>query len=280
MTGKRNNTFLDDYILAELNECIKILDLVEEKNIHQSVHTLRKSMKRMRGWLRAARPAGNAKSYNRELSGIGKEISNLRDSTSALESLDRIRNTYGPWMNQQLLTTMENELMEYRSKITEAMRPVFMRVRARLSALLHNYESFGISGYSDLLHGIQQTYTDAREAFRETSEKKDAESFHEWRKRTKDLQNQMLFFPDDIPYFNKVHLSFDELAGLLGNDQDLYLLEAAIPDSSLPEEAKALLSAIMSYEHHRLQNEAVRLGRAIFDKTPKIFVRQITATMN
>ena len=280
MTDKKYKSFLDEYIIAELNDGIRLLDLAEDSNLHQTVHALRKSMKRIRGWLRSVRPEANAKSYNRELSGIGKEISNLRDSTSAIESLDRIRDRYGSWLNEDILHLFETELIEYRSKITETNRPTLMRVRARLAALRNKYEAFEVSGYPDLLHGIQQTYIDAREAFREISKNKDSETFHEWRKRTKDLQNQMLFFPDDIPFFNKIHVGFDELAGFLGNDQDLYLLEAALSNSALPEDAKDLLSALISYEHHNLQQDALRIGNELFDKTPKIFISQIAAAMN
>jgi len=275
MKENQDKSFFDQAIVKELEQCLGSLDQMDEDNLHGTIHLLRKSMKRLRGWLRAARPAENSKSYNRELSSIGKEISELRDSTSAIECMLRLQEAYCHAITPAIFEQINITLQEQRKKLTQSMRPAVMRVHARLASLHNNYAPFGFTEINQLLPGIQETYAVSQRAFQQVIEKNDGHVLHEWRKRNKDLQFQLLLFPDLAPFFQDLHAAFDRLSTLLGHDQDLYLLEAAVPSADLDEKQKHLVEALIQFEHRSLIEEAVMAGKKIYNSSPKTFIHQI-----
>ena len=280
MSQETAYSFFDQLLIEELRHSLEIIDESDDFTIHEAIHQLRKSMKRIRGWLRAVRPAGNAKKYNQELSGIGKEISALRDSTSAIECAERLKTKFGDHLNPEIFKSLEDSLISQREDLASHIRPKLMRVRARLAALLHSYDPFYIDSYTDLLRGITRTYEVARENLGVCIEKFDPDVFHEWRKRTKDLQHQCLMFPDEISFFHDLHSTFDKLTDALGNDQDLYLIEDAMKQWKTGDEARELIYALTRSDHERLQAEALKMGKSVYEETPNSFIKKLALHLN
>ena len=278
MSDSETNGFFDRCLIDELKRSLGILDSIDETNLHERIHELRKSLKRLRGWLRAARPHKNAKIYNRELSSIGKEISSLRDSTSALESMERLRDKFGPWLKNKTFNDLEKYLQKERYQLTHSKRPVLIRIRARLEMLLGTFEPFGFTDISDLYDGIKNTYDHSRKAIKELEFNMNAEAYHELRKRTKDLQNQLLFFPDEMIKTTEENLK--TITTLLGNDQDLYLLEDSLKESSFNSGSKEVLQALINSEHDHLKSTALDLARLVFDMSSRKFILKLTKRRN
>ena len=268
-------SFFDQQLLDEIQLSISLIDAMNDENLHDHVHKLRKSMKRMRGWLRAVRPDSKAKKYNQELSSIGKEISTLRDSTSSLEALERIRQKYGEWLAPALIFDLEKYLQDERKIICDKFRPRMSRVKNRLNDLQQDYEPFYVDDITDLFRGMGKTYETAKSLLNNCLEKYDQDTYHEWRKRTKDLQNQTLLFPDGNPFFLQLHAQFDALTSALGNDQDLHLLEECLLFSPLDPAARNIIAALLAKEHNEFQQQAFILGKDLYQDSPNSFIKKL-----
>jgi CHAD domain-containing protein len=192
--------------------------------------------------------------------------------------MERLHEKYGPWLKKRIFKNIEKHLQKERQQLTHSKRPVLIRIRARLELLYETYEPFGFTDISELYDGIKNTYESSRKALKELESHLDAEAYHELRKRTKDLQNQLEFFPDEI--VKPIEEELKIITTFLGNDQDLYLLEESLEEDLLKSGAGDLLEALIKNEHDHLKDTALNQAREVFEKSSRKFIHNLTKRRN
>ncbi len=273
-------SYFDQLILAEINKCLHLVRTSNQNTLDEAVHETRKSLKKIRGWLKAVWSLPNARSFNRRLSTAGKEISTLRDSSSALEALEKIRLKYDPYLKPSTLDPLNEYLLNKKDTVAKTAEKRLHRTEARLLEFQKSYEPFYINDPADLLKGISRTYSAARSALLAIEEKIESEHLHEWRKRSKDLQYQCLLFPEKIVFMQSLNAEIALITTILGNDQDLYLLDNALRNIPLDTLQVELLEGILTREHAQCHSEALTMGHKIFRDSKNIFIKTIAENID
>lgn len=87
-------------------------------------------------------------------------------------------------------------------------------------------------------------------------------------------------FPDEDGPIYSIRSDLDILTGLLGNDQDLYLIDSAVEDGFLEGTEADVMMAIVQFEHASLQQRALEIGSHLYQPTPTQFIRRLRASIN
>jgi CHAD domain-containing protein len=105
------------------------------------------------------------------------------------------------------------------------------------------------------------------------------ENLHEWRKRTKDLWHALQILRPAAPErTRKLAKRAHALSDLLGSDHDLAVLRDYVEAHAdcFPDDAsRAALVALLDRRRRSLQRAALDLGRSVYGRRPKRFVRAL-----
>jgi len=234
-----------------------------------AVHEARKDLKKLRSLLRLARGGLDAKTYRHERTvyrEAGLELSGTRDSDvliPTLECLDLDPAVAGP-----LLQALEAHRLQV------ARGPALESVAERLAEARERVGSWAVHGdsFDALAPGLVRAQLRGRRAMRRARKERSAESFHEWRKRAKDLwYHQLLLQELWPPVIDAFAAEAHHLSDRLGDDHDLaMLLDWA------HEHAEAPPQLIRTAEERRaeLQADAFEFGARLYADRPGAFVRR------
>ena len=247
-------SFLRESCACELERALRLLgDATGERDA--AVHEGRKSLRRVRAWLRLCSPTQRAElaPIDSALRAVRRTLGPLRDARTRIEALDRLR-------KRRDLGELRPWLKDARKLLTEALaarwrrRPRHGRAYARmltsLTALARNVADWPLENFS-LKHAersLQRSFARARVARRECAGRTGAVVRHEWRGRVRILVLQCQF----LEAFGVVQ-GFGELKDLgqaLGEEHDLAVVSRELGRLGLPMEARSGLRAYLS--RHRL----------------------------
>jgi hypothetical protein len=124
--------------------------------------------------------------------------------------------------------------------------------------------------------GVLRVYRRGRRALSRAAENRAAPDLHEWRKQAKYLWGACKILGRASPAFGKKRTKrLHELWSVLGDDHDLAVLRqtlaALLADD--PTAAKALEA--IDARRDELQKSAFELGRLLYKKRPRAFVRKL-----
>lgn len=148
-----------------------------------------------------------------------------------------------------------------------------------LSGSLDRMEAFASAqwGWNRARPSLVRSYRKARGKYRDADPDRD-DSFHEWRKRVKDLWYQIKALSPGLPAAQKILKRLDALQEALGDAHDLMVLEARITrrprDFGVAGNPAALRKPIDA-ENRKLKRKSIRLGRRIFGYKPEKFIRKL-----
>jgi len=132
-------------------------------------------------------------------------------------------------------------------------------------------------GWDALRPGLKRIYGEARAAYERAEIGGEAELFHDWRKRVKDLWHQSEVLEGTWPVVMKeMAEQFHALADILGDEHDLSVLKAVLEAEALAR-AEEVSPAVEVAESHRaiLQRKAKALGARIFAERAGAFTRRL-----
>ncbi|APG59055.1 CHAD domain-containing protein [Christiangramia salexigens] len=268
----------------EINACLSSLD---EMKVHDAVHEIRKRLKKIRALARLFRGEfGEAKfrSINNYFKEIGNDLSEIRDLTAHIETLELLKRTYGPTLNLDFFIPLNENIEAHRiAKVKEMMARDFFskELRFRLNIALDNLNNWSLSS-SDIniiLPGIKKVYARGKKNLKRSYLTPDKTNFHNWRKRTKYLWYQTLLLEDIWPgFFKSMESEIHELADLLGTDHDLMVLHEKINDQKFYftyNSQKALILEMIKRSSSELRQKAKTKGQFIYAETPGNFIKRI-----
>lgn len=258
------------------------LQSIEEMNIHEAVHDIRKRLKKIRALARLVRDEmgeENYKNINIFYRDFGRELSEIRDLTAHLETIEALRQNYGDQLYAKFFNSLTKEIETHRDKLEKELNEQnffseYIPRQLRLAQKKMVTWPVEEEDIKIILPSIKRVYKRGRKAMLKAKEEPSPGIYHEWRKRVKYLWYQLRLLEDLWPnFFDAWQDEVHQLADYLGNDHDLMVLKLKIEKNELeiPEKQQELLLAIIKKTSENLRNQALEIGHLIYAEKPKLF---------
>jgi len=268
----------------EIDGCLNSL---ENLNIHEAIHDIRKRLKKLRALSRLVRDELGDKNYktiNTYFRDLGREISDLRDLTAHLETIDLLKERYGKHIYVNFFKAFANQIEKERDELEENLRSqnfFSKHLVEKLKKAKEELTSWPVESdkIDIILPSIERVYKRGNKALKNAYKIPEKENFHEWRKRVKYLWYQTLLLQDMWPnFFNTLEAEIHQLADFLGDDHDLMELNEKIisEDFVLPDVSQQeLMTAIINEYSNHLRMKARTKGELIYAEAPEDFRKRI-----
>jgi CHAD domain-containing protein len=271
-----------------IDEAIEVLE-DRKAEPAETVHELRKQLKKIRAIIRLVRDELGEKVYRREnraLRDLGRRLSAARDAAVRVSALDLLRE------KKDGGRLAADEVAPIRKRLAARRREAVRRVRrsAALPAIERELRNLrrrvrawplGKAGFSCLEPGLRRAYRDGRRAEVEAYAARTDEAFHEWRKRAKDLRYHVALLEPAWPDVMKdVEQALHDLTDRLGDDHDLADLRRVLNGSSALTKGSDGVARVFDRIAHRrsvLQADARPIAARIYSEKPKAFSARIAA---
>jgi CHAD domain-containing protein len=275
-----------DHAMTELTDGV-------DADPEAAVHAARKAVKKERSLLRLARGAigtHQRRNQNGALRHAARTLSEARDAEAMLQTLDDLAERYTGQLPERVFEAVRTPLHQRRDAQRAALAGSDLTARAvaELGAVRSAIEDWQLraGGWDALQNGLDRSYSDGRTAFQQAQDHDSGDSWHQWRKRVKDLwYHQRLLSAVAGPACAGQAKDAHRLADLLGDDHDLVVLRAALtaaPGNGSPDlgHAPADTDAVVELIDHRqqeLRRQALQLGGRVYAEKPKAYVRRMRA---
>ena len=250
----------------------------------EAIHEARKALKRLRALLRVSRDAIGDQRYRREnvlMRDAGRELSSARDAQVLLETLDSLAKELPDAVADGTWSDLHKSLADSARDAAQSTRGATPGVLSTLSDTRADVESWQLpdhGGVKALAPGFARIYRRGRRALRAAEADPSTETFHELRKRGKDLWHAAQLLRCSSPRrMKKLARRAHRLADLLGEDHDLaVLLERARQRPAEVDRAELeALRAVVERRQHELRSEAFAVAERVYRRKPKRILRRL-----
>ncbi|QYA27053.1 CHAD domain-containing protein [Gramella sp. MT6] len=268
----------------ELEGCFISLETL---NIHEAVHDIRKRLKKLRALARLVRDEmgeENYKEINIYFRDLGREISDFRDLTAHIETLNVLEERYGSYLYVNFFNPIITQLDKERDHMEKELRAKNFFSEYLPEKLKYAQDDLvkwpvNSNEIQVILPGIQRVYKRGQKGLNKSYKDPKTENFHEWRKRVKYLWYQTLLLQETWPqFFETLEAEIHQLADYLGNDHDLMVLKKKLNSEDIklkdPQHLE-LMNAIIERYSNILRTEAKTKGELIYVETPEEFTKRI-----
>lgn len=269
-------------VCGQIDAAIGDLELRGREDPGDAVHACRKRFKRVRAATRLLRDELGTETYrleNAAFRDFGRGLSHARDSQVLVETLDALQEHYAPEVPAGSFLGLRSALAEEHRAVERQLRekatadpPMIIELRAARDRVAS--WSLGQDSAGTLEPGFERIYRAGRRAFRAALTDPTDDSFHELRKRTKDLWHAAQILRPTAPKTLKTLAdNAHRLSDLVGDDHDLAVLSEQVdlrPQCFADEREKTLLEALISRRRGQIQSEALELAHRIFVPQPHL----------
>ena len=269
-------------VKEQADKAIEALENPEE-DYHEAVHEARKRFKKIRALIRLVRSELGAvyQEENTAYRDLGRQLSDLRDCTSMMETIKRLKNKFHDLEEEafhkalhqlDLKRTEQLNVLRDKALIREILKEL-RKAKKRVDAW--NIKSKGSVAVAPNLEKVYKRGKNALDtAYREPT----VENFHEWRKRVKYLRYHTRILRGIWPgYMKAFRKELKALSDYLGDDHDLAVLKEAIEKKKIEfenEDTRQMLMGLIHKEKKWLLKQAHPLGQKIYIEKPKHFIRR------
>jgi CHAD domain-containing protein len=253
----------------------------------RSVHAARKELKKARATLRLVRDALGTSTYKKENAALrtaARPLSEVRDAEVLLEALHSLVERYDVPASRLHLGKFQRVLSRRRTEsrvtVLRGTGPL-ERARKTLRAVRSRSEHWhvGRHGWSILGAGLKRTYSQGRRAFAQAHARRSDDCLHEWRKQIQYFWHQLqILQPLGSWPLTELLEQTHRLADLLGDDHDLAVLrDRAVEARELFPTVATHRALIAMIDRCRtgLQDEALQLGRQLYEEKPAAFTARL-----
>jgi CYTH domain-containing protein/CHAD domain-containing protein len=253
-----------------------------EADAADAIHGARKDTKKLRTVLRLLRdelPTGSYEEQNQLFRDAAGALSATRDAEVKLDTLDSLNEHVRglpkePVESWRLILETEREAAANAARDEPAMGEAVSRIETGLEAI----EAWPLEGDSWRLigGGLRRAYRRGRKAMRAAEADPSEPSFHEWRKRAKDLWYGLRLLQESWPRtLEATGEEAHQLSDLLGDHHDLAVLREDLHRRRLGAEETAALEAAIELRERELGEAAFDLGHRLYAERPKDFSRRL-----
>lgn len=249
-----------------------------------AVHSARKAVKKERSLLRLARGAMSPRQRrheNRALREAARGLSGVRDADVMIETVTQLSDRFAGQLPESAFTEIADQLQ--RTRDAQRGQPAGLTLDTRavqeLAAVRLRIDDWQLTqnGWSAIESGLVRSYRDGRKAFAQAQREPSLDTFHEWRKRVKDLcYQERLLAPACGPATGGQAKDAHRLADVLGDDHDLGVLRDTLTRGHV--DVAVDLDAVVALIDHRraeLQTETVYIGNRVYAENPEAFRRRM-----
>ena len=265
-----------------------ITELTSSENEHVGVHQARKRLKRARGLLRVSRPLFGKRRFkelNVALRDVARDLSSARDSQAKLEALAKLENWSRYKADGTLFSDVQDHLINAREEAEQTLKGANGLVNGAAGELRHARDALmawqaNDRGFGPVADGLASCYDDGRRAFARAYRKSAVdEDFHDWRKTVQRHWFHNLLVAAAWPeVFGARAALAKELAQLLGDDHDLYMLKQTARGNAgwfgTPENLDHFID-ICTDRQMEIRAVAKRLGTMLFAARTAAFKRRV-----
>lgn len=255
-----------------------------------AIHEARKDLKKTRAVLRLIRDPLGKDRYRRDnarLREAGRELSDTRDATVKMDTLEALAERYGdelPGGARELSGELESEQRAIQAGAGDKESDTRVAARRASELIAETRDgigdwSFSKSGFKLFAAGLERSYRRGHKRFADVRGDPTPENVHEWRKRVKDLWYDLRLLQGIWPpIVGEMADQAHELSDLLGDHHDLTVLSEDLESRSGPEgdELQATQGLIEGRQEELLE-AAVPIGERLYAETPRMFVRRLRA---
>jgi CHAD domain-containing protein len=248
-----------------------------------AVHGARKDLKKLRAVLRLLRDPLGKRAYeeqNGRCRNAARLLSESRDATVRLETLAALGERFADLPPAAFAAWREGLERDCAQRAEETDGTAVSESIELIEAARARIAEWELdSGSWSLIDaGVLRTYRRGRRAMREAETDPSEESFHQWRKRAKDLWYLLRIlhpaWPDLLePSAEQAH----RLADLLGDHHDLAVLRADLAGRHFSAEDSDAFAAAIATREDELAGAAFDLGRRLYAEKPGAFRRRLRA---
>ena len=251
------------------------------------IHEARKATKRLRALVRLVRGDLGDEGYaleNQCYRAAGQRLSELRDATVLVETLDRLVASLGQDAPKSRFARVRIWLVERRDRAYSQVDSNNRAVQEAIAALAparDRLEHWHLQrpGWGGIRVGLQRIYARGRRDFAAAYALPSDEAFHDWRKQVKYLWYHTQILENIWPsVMQALAEELDQLGELLGQDHDLAVLRTTV----LAEFPRAGATAtLMALERRIGAVRARKLARArllaerLYVERPREFTRRL-----
>jgi len=259
----------------------RAIDEVEDATLDrdEAIHQVRKRCKKVRGLIRLVRPAFDDYALaNEQLRNAARPLSQARDAGAMVECFDELMSHYGDEVDGERLAPIRAQLEQRRQEalrnqvVLEDRLGTFVQRMREVRPLVDQWQ-IDADGFEAIAPGLGKTYKRARKGLKRAYRKRDADNFHEWRKRVKYHWCHNRLLRDIWPGVMKARVKeTHRLSGLLGDEHDLAVLRQVVSDqqNSVGDTGDLqLLLGLIDRRRAELQAAARPLGERLFGEKPK-----------
>jgi CHAD domain-containing protein len=275
-------------VREEVERTIDQLEGRGDSDPHAAIHDARKRLKKARSALRLVRDDlgnGGRREENAIMRDAARSLSGARDAQVLLETLDVVAAEPSGPAPREAVRPLRTELERRRRRAAREVRDDGVTKEAAAEALtgvlgrVHGWP-LEDEGFGAARAGLERIHGRGRRAMAEALERGDDDSWHEWRKRVKDLWYCVRILRPVAPApIGGIVSDADALSEILGDHNDVAVLDAAVEehreamDLGRPE----LLQAAVARRRARLRLAAVPLGRRLYAEKSRAFARRLSA---
>ncbi len=255
-----------------------------------AIHDARKRLKKARSVLRLVRKALDKETYKTEknaLRDIGHLLAPARDGEAYRETLEDLTEHYASVLEEDAFAQLQEALLDlHLGRLRQLIDPdepmatvinTLKESQLRLKRLELDQE-----GWDALQKGLKKIYRQGRDRMTTAYEEASDTSFHEWRKRVKDLWYDIRMLKSIWSPVMKVWESeAHQLSKHLGDDHDIAELHDFLVnhqhDEALHDSHLKLLLPLMQHRQGQLRKQARTLGQRLYAEPPAAFTERIAA---
>jgi CHAD domain-containing protein len=259
------------------------LEILKDRRRPESVHNVRKEIKKLRSLFRLMRGEIGDKTYHRHnqaLRTAAAGLTALRDAQMKLNAFEDLARHFRrqlpsvpfPEIVKALQTDRHNEERNFlKGRSATSVAKILCELREETGALKTDSK-----GWSAIAPGLTRSYVHGQEALAAIGKDCATEKLHEWRKRVKDLGYHLRLLCRIAPrQLASTIGQLEALGDLLGDDHDLVMLDEFVRKEFKGAGDAATLSGLISLRQKELRLKALKIGRRFYAETPARFNQRI-----
>jgi CHAD domain-containing protein len=291
LSGEPTGPGLQRVILGQLDLAIELLEDYPGEAGDQTVHEVRKALKRLRALIRLLRHELGSKRFAREnaaLRDCGQRLAGARDAEVMVGTLDALVKRHPAKLagSRGVRELRAQLLAEREQAATEVIRDPKLReaVAGELWAIRRRVADWELSGKggggAELIEpGLEHLYRQGRRDLRRARRRGDIEALHEWRKRVKDLRYAAETLDRGSRRVRRVARRADRLGEMLGEEHDLALLARRVRKArghfAGERRTGKAMRKLIARRRRKLRQRALHDGERLYRRGPKRFVRRL-----
>jgi CHAD domain-containing protein len=258
------------------------------EDLDERIHSVRKSLKRVRAVVRLVRYSIGDSAYrieNDSLRDAARPLAEVRDAKILIATLDKLKKDSHDAVKITLFTAARKSLVENKDEVVNKIRrdeTAFSATENTIDEAIERVDEWSdLRGdWQSLGKGVKDVYRQGRKAFDAVKLARTVENLHEWRKQVKYLRHQLeLLAPTWPKVVGELAKQAEELGELLGEDHDLAVLHCQLSQSVHNDDKpdSELLTSLIESRRKAIQSEAIPKGELLYRDRPKQFERRLKA---